>query len=1352
MRRRGWLILLPLLVFAGGNANSYLVKIIADDDTLTEFEVKLSQPHIKKLGDGFAIFSLPDFGYRGEDGEPMLYGRVFGVAVRRGDEVKVEIESADWSDWVALKPAPVCSATVNRAEMGTGVKMKGYNIPRGGGAEIAYDAIWRGVRVVGVDVVPVEYVPGKGTRFAGKMRVKVIHKGGEGEIYDERLYHPEFGKLYRAFILNWDRTIPPHSRYYMSNLWDESVGAELLVVSFSDFDGVFEEYYDRKILFGMPTRVIYVDSIGDSYYEIKMALQDAYTRWDIPPVYVLLVGDADGDYTIPVSSTHWSDHDYACLEGSDEFADVFVGRMSVDNLTQLRTIIRKHLNYEYPQDTSDHWWARFVGVANLYDCHEPYGPDDSSYMATIQYGAQCCTDAGFEEVEMFSDCFGDTWDDVRPPVEAGCNIIHYRGDINTNPLSSSFYDVDNHGKCPIASIITCAHGRFSDGDYRMSESAVRAGTPDAPKGAVAFIGQSNISYNAVVRSSISRHIMEGLFEAGLNALGAAVMYGKNGMIDEFGWTDAARTEFYANAFLGSPELSVWTKPIDFGRTVVYSAPVVVGENVFWVNVYYSDGIPVENARVSIHIGDSMYYSLTDETGWAQLNFTVLLPTDTVIFVATGSNIYPFFDTLEVESATERFLAVCRDSIVEVSGNGDGIVNPGEIVALFPVVKNFGDETAHSVEGKVYFLEENDNVVIIDSMVYFGDIFPDSSVYSEDSIVFAVNNMADNGEYVRLGVLLVDEEGDTFESQIVPIVRVHRFNFDLDTLLIEDYPPYGDGDSRVESGEFVRIYPVFRNVSYVKAESAMVKIDFSGEGADYVNIFCDSSKFALSCYPESVMVFENIPQLSLEISPLLYEDTPLQLNLYLKIYGVTFADSDLFVYTISVNTEGVFNDWPIGPDGYGYYIYDHTDTLFGRAPVYSWVELKTLGTYLDEITNSDDGYQEILSPFPFRFYGEEYDTIIVYSNGFITPPQSTPWSGPGTGNPQAFPTDGGPRGVVAGLWADLAPHRTVGDIYSYYDEENHIFYIEYDTCEEYHHWGYTTFEYMIFDPDYYPTPTGDCEIVVNYKRLGFTYNTAIGIESPDESTGLTFMYDGEYGAFAADVSSEGAIKITTNPPEDSVRCLLWLVYYGELVYTTGDDTISPGDTVSMRFCIKNTGYTRAEGVQVMVLPSETVRSIRSGLWGDISPSGVVCEPDSPAVFSVSSSIPPDTVIELQAVFSSNGGLYMDTVAFYLPLGCISEVNSEEINVPEDRNLIKSYPNPFNDVVLIEISIPNISSSVSLGVYDIAGKRIKTLYNGNIKAGKHYFTLKGQDFPASGIYLVVLNVDGKLATVEKILFIK
>ena len=249
-----------------------------------------------------------------------------------------------------------------------------------------------------------------------------------------------------------------------------------------------------------------------------------------------------------------------------------------------------------------------------------------------------------------------------------------------------------------------------------------------------------------------------------------------------------------------------------------------------------------------------------------------------------------------------------------------------------------------------------------------------------------------------------------------------------------------------------------------------------------------------------------------------------------------------------------------------------------------------------------------------------------------------------------------------------------------------------------------------------------------------------------------MYDGEYDAFAADVSSEGAIKITTNPPEDSVRCLLWLVYYGELVYTTGDDTISPGDTVSMRFCIKNAGYTQAEGVQVMVLPSETVRAIRSGLWGDISPSEVVCEPDSPVVFSVSSSIPPDTVIELQVVFSTNEGLYMDTVAFYLPLGRISEVSSEEIGIPEDRDLIKSYPNPFNDVVLIEISVPNIFSNVGLDVYDIAGKRIKTLYSGDVKAGKHYFTLEGQDFPASGIYLVVLNVDGELAAVKKILFIK
>jgi len=46
----------------------------------------------------------------------------------------------------------------------------------------------------------------------------------------------------------------------------------------------------------------------------------------------------------------------------------------------------------------------------------------------------------------------------------------------------------------------------------------------------------------------------------------------------------------------------------------------------------------------------------------------------------------------------------------------------------------------------------------------------------------------------------------------------------------------------------------------------------------------------------------------------------------------------------------------GPDPYGYYIYDDTDTLTGNAPTYNWFEIATPGggpgQIIPEITNDD----------------------------------------------------------------------------------------------------------------------------------------------------------------------------------------------------------------------------------------------------------------------------------------------------------------------------------------------------------------------------------------------------------------
>ncbi len=89
-------------------------------------------------------------------------------------------------------------------------------------------------------------------------------------------------------------------------------------------------------------------------------------------------------------------------------------------------------------------------------------------------------------------------------------------------------------------------------------------------------------------------------------------------------------------------------------------------------------------------------------------------------------------------------------------------------------------------------------------------------------------------------------------------------------------------------------------------------------------------------------------------------------------------------------------------------------------------------------------------------------------------------------------------------------------------------------------------------------------------------------------------------------------------------------------------------------------------------------------------------------------------------------------------------SEEvgISVPERILLNQNYPNPFNPSTTISFEIPQ-TSYVRLVVFDMLGRKVSTLVDGQRTAGLYSQTWEAQNF-ASGVYMYALEVDGKLFT--------
>jgi hypothetical protein len=115
----------------------------------------------------------------------------------------------------------------------------------------------------------------------------------------------------------------------------------------------------------------------------------------------------------------------------------------------------------------------------------------------------------------------------------------------------------------------------------------------------------------------------------------------------------------------------------------------------------------------------------------------------------------------------------------------------------------------------------------------------------------------------------------------------------------------------------------------------------------------------------------------------------------------------------------------------------------------------------------------------------------------------------------------------------------------------------------------------------------------------------------------------------------------------------------------------------------------------------------------------------------------------------GSVYNDTWGYgkLRLLGAIG-VASGVLEIADGRRapqllLDQNYPNPFNPITWIPFYIPE-TGRVSLKIFNVNGRKVRTLENGTIAAGPHSVIWNGTDDNgkpvASGIYFCVLKQGG------------
>jgi len=95
------------------------------------------------------------------------------------------------------------------------------------------------------------------------------------------------------------------------------------------------------------------------------------------------------------------------------------------------------------------------------------------------------------------------------------------------------------------------------------------------------------------------------------------------------------------------------------------------------------------------------------------------------------------------------------------------------------------------------------------------------------------------------------------------------------------------------------------------------------------------------------------------------------------------------------------------------------------------------------------------------------------------------------------------------------------------------------------------------------------------------------------------------------------------------------------------------------------------------------------------------------------------------------------------------------MPKEFALGNNFPNPFNPSTTIPVTVP-WRSSAALSVYTILGERVRTLHDGPLDAGRHWFLWDGTNdqgrVVASGVYFIRLVSDSGHRFIRKMVLMK
>ncbi len=464
----------------------------------------------------------------------------------------------------------------------------------------------------------------------------------------------EFDRFYEARFLNYG--------YVRAQDPPELVPGEMLILCCDQFADAMAPFVEWKRQKGIATSLVGVpSSVSNDTLSIMSYLQGFSANHEL--VWVLLVGDSGQVRSfryVPESYSPSfnaiSDPRYALLQGNDYRPDVFIGRFSSEDTTDVITQVNRTLQYECFPEVAD-WWSRALVAGRL----------QTRCVDLLSAGDMTVSEIVYDSTDQSSQ--------IDSVLENGCGVVVQAGHGFQHKWNWPNYErsdvnaLQNVGKLPVIVGSACLVGKYDSGNIDcFAEAWLHASDGSGnPTGAVATFMASEYNSNGYLTN---RAFAQYAVANAMNTFGGMCYAAVSGATDHvYGSTQPndcdAESHYCVMHVFGDPSLCVRT---DTPTAMSVSHDTLNPCTASQLTVHV-DGIA--RALCALFADTTIYGTgYTNSSGNATIQIESQLPTDEpILLTVTAFNKLPYIDTLWDDPD--------GDSIITCLDNCPVHANPGQ---------------------------------------------------------------------------------------------------------------------------------------------------------------------------------------------------------------------------------------------------------------------------------------------------------------------------------------------------------------------------------------------------------------------------------------------------------------------------------------------------------------------------------------------------------------------------------------------------------------------------------------------------------------------------------------------------